>query len=45
MFFFPSLAFTTIEYLSVHERKDVILHNRADMLQYAVMFNSLSPHR
>lgn len=41
--FISSLAFQTIEHLSVHERKAVILHNRADMvLEYAVIFKCLS---
>lgn len=43
--FFFSLAFKVIEHLSVHERKDVILHNRADMVQYADIFNSLCQDR
>lgn len=45
VFFFSSLAFKAIEHLSVHEKKDVILQNRADMVQYADIFNSLCQHR
>lgn len=46
VFFFSSLTFKAVEHLSVHERKDVILHNRADRVQSADIFiNSLCQHR